>query len=116
MEMEIQTRCLDDMEMIYKKVPYIKGKGLCHEACGPIAVSKKEYAYMIDRLGYDPFLDQSKGLDCPSLVNKKCSIYENRPLICRLYGVAEKLKCPFGCKPTRYLKEKRARALIKQTI
>lgn len=44
---------------------------------------------------------------CPMLdtTTHRCKIYEARPLICRTFGVAKGLECPYGCKPTngRYL-------------
>jgi hypothetical protein len=41
---------------------------------------------------------------CPYLgVHRQCTVYEARPAICRLYGVAEGLECDFGCIPERYL-------------
>ena len=46
------------------------------------------------------------------LKDNKCSIYDKRPLICRLYGVVENMKCRFGCKPTRYLTNKEGVALV----
>lgn len=45
------------------------------------------------------------GLTCGLLKKGRCSIYANRPLICRLFGVAKELPCPFGCKPERWLEK-----------
>jgi Fe-S-cluster containining protein len=36
---------------------------------------------------------------CPALVDGRCSVYDVRPLICRLYASAEGLRCPHGCQP-----------------
>jgi hypothetical protein len=40
---------------------------------------------------------EPNGTSCELLVDGRCSIYQDRPLICRLYGVAEGLPCPHGC-------------------
>jgi hypothetical protein len=40
---------------------------------------------------------------CSLLVNGKCSVYEVRPAICRLWGIAEEMMCPWGCIPTKFL-------------
>ena len=56
--------------------------------------------------------DSDGCLTCPMLKDNKCSIYDKRPLICRLYGVVENMKCRFGCKPTRYLTNKEGVALV----
>jgi hypothetical protein len=29
----------------------------------------------------------------------RCSVYEERPLLCRLWGAVEKMTCQFGCVP-----------------
>lgn len=36
---------------------------------------------------------------CPALKRHKCSIYEVRPLVCRLWGIDETVRCPLGCEP-----------------
>jgi Fe-S-cluster containining protein len=54
------------------------------------------------------------GLACPMLVMGQCSIYENRPTICRFYGVVEDMPCEFGCKPEKMLTTKEAFLLIRQ--
>jgi Fe-S-cluster containining protein len=30
----------------------------------------------------------------------RCSVYEVRPLVCRIFGASDKLPCIWGCKPT----------------
>jgi hypothetical protein len=40
-------------------------------------------------------------LTCPLLVDNRCSMYDNRPLICRLWGIIREMPCPFGCAPDR---------------
>jgi Fe-S-cluster containining protein len=32
---------------------------------------------------------------CAFLNDKECSIYNNRPMICKLYGTIERLQCPY---------------------
>jgi Fe-S-cluster containining protein len=44
--------------------------------------------------------------ECPLLTNHgRCSQYDLRPLMCRLWGVVNDplMICPFGCEPQRYL-------------
>jgi len=36
---------------------------------------------------------------CPALDEGRCTVYERRPSICRLWGVVESLACPHGCRP-----------------
>ena len=31
--------------------------------------------------------------------DRRCEVYEIRPMICRLWGMVEQMPCPFGCRP-----------------
>lgn len=115
-----------ELEDIYSKIPAIDCKGLCYDQCTLIIALPVE----LDNIGLNPHfktLDDGKVLvhlikqdwndsdgclTCPMLKDNKCSIYDKRPLICRLYGVVENMKCRFGCKPARYLTSKEGVALV----
>ena len=47
-------------------------------------------------------LEFTSGLTCGYLdqVNKRCTVYAVRPMICRLWGVTTDMACPWGCQPT----------------
>ncbi len=79
---------LNRLHQIYAKVPTIACKGLCAASCGPIQMSKLEYK----RLGEPP-----AAMTCTLLVEGRCSRYGDRPLICRLFGVAHGMECRWGC-------------------
>jgi hypothetical protein len=53
---------------------------------------------------------------CEALTDKKlCAVYELRPLVCRLWGAIERLKCPFGCIPKGgWLSDKEAYRLVEE--
>lgn len=36
---------------------------------------------------------------CPKLVDGRCSVYEDRPTVCRLWGATEAMPCRWGCIP-----------------
>lgn len=55
---------------------------------------------------------KAEGLDCPLLENERCSVYEVRPMICRLWGLVESMPCPWGCKPDRYLTHEEGLVLL----
>lgn len=40
---------------------------------------------------------------CPLLVDGRCSVYNARPMICRLFGAVEGMICKHGCKPADLL-------------
>lgn len=48
------------------------------------------------------------------LKDERCSIYNARPAICRLYGIAEGLEYAFGCEPKKKLSRKEANAIIRE--
>lgn len=110
---------MSKIDNLYKKIPHIKCQGKCHHTCGLIDMAPIELARINERIG-DNLLDKFKNnvksgcLSCPMLKNEKCSIYDIRPMICRLYGVADGLQCMWGCKPTKLLKRRKARELIQE--
>lgn len=65
-------------------------------------------------LGHDP--GPVKNLTCPMLKNKQCSVYPVRPMICRIWGLVRKLRCPHGCEPDRWLTDEEARQFINQSL
>ena len=40
-----------------------------------------------------------KGEFCPKLKDGCCTVYDRRPLICRLWGIDEAMPCEHGCVP-----------------
>ncbi|WP_233702101.1 YkgJ family cysteine cluster protein [Iodobacter ciconiae] len=40
-----------------------------------------------------------ENLSCPHLADKGCTVYLERPLICRLFGTTPALACPHGKQP-----------------
>lgn len=93
---------------LYARIPSSNCKGLCQECCGPVSASNAEIR-LLKRKGIK--LD-SKHLTCKSLKDGRCSIYSDRPVICRLWGATEKMPCPFGCQPDRMLKEDESYEII----
>lgn len=93
-----------ELQELYNKIPKMACKGLCWTSCGPIAMSTRE-RQRIRQLGVEiPRLDDARASKsdyyCPALTeDKKCSVYEVRPAICRVWGATEGLKCPYGCVP-----------------
>jgi hypothetical protein len=50
-------------------------------------------------------------LTCNQLVEGRCAIYDDRPLVCRLWGAIPTMRCPFGCEPP--LTDEEGRALMR---
>lgn len=80
---------------LYARVPKVKCKGLCTDNCSVISCSTWE-AKRMERDGAR--VPHEDPLQCPFLsIEGKCSAYDSRPLICRLFGAAEGLPCEHGC-------------------
>lgn len=70
----------------------------CHDCCGPILASTEE----VSRLPPISEVDHVAALakwNCPHLGPTGCQVYEERPLICRLFGSTPRLRCPHGRRP-----------------
>lgn len=80
---------------LYAEIPKMKCNN-CHECCGLVPFSDWELS-QIDKP--KPYTD----INCPYLSILGCTIYENRPFMCRLFGTVEDLQCPYGCKPDKML-------------
>jgi hypothetical protein len=98
------------LEQIYAEVPAIDCQGLCADSCGPLIIDAPERARIQQHTGRTiPNLQ----LNCPALtILRRCSVYNNRPLLCRLWGVVESMPCPWGCRPDRYLTDAEGHALL----
>lgn len=112
------VRQLQELHDLYGELPRVKDcKGICWNACGPIDMSDAERR-RITELGVDiPVFTTERSrqwsnnepLYCPALKFSPddypggvgCSVYDDRPLICRVWGVGEgDLACPHGCETT----------------
>ena len=122
---------LDEVRALYEQLPTIECKGLCANSCGPIDMTDAERGRLTDLGVTIPVFTQADAqawargerLDCPALVGKgkhpltgdrtgRCSVYEDRPLICRLWGLTESMPCPHGCRPSRVMPDAEGFELI----
>lgn len=97
------------VEDIWAMVPSVECQGHCAKACRVIGMSEAEFINMEDRIPDFPTCEEmiedqrivgAGNYQCPALTEDGlCSQYDARPLVCRLYGVAEQMKCPHGCVP-----------------
>jgi Fe-S-cluster containining protein len=100
---------------LYARLPLIDCKGRCSASCGPIRCSRRE-RNVLERVAGRELTTQTGttilpdgrrepvGLCSMLTPEGRCSVYEHRPLICRMWGVVENLRCPYGCQPEpRYL-------------
>lgn len=103
-----------------RPIPSFACESGCHVCCGPVHFSDAERARAAT---HRPLLSWTRkdgrwvptvALEthrCPFLGESGCTIYADRPTICRLFGAVEDLRCPMGCgpKPRRMLSQAEAR-------
>lgn len=96
----------DQLEGIYNLLPTLDCKGLCADSCGPISMTALEHQRV-----------KATTIDgtCSLLKDGRCSAYESRPLICRLWGTMEMNRCPYGCEPSEWVTNRRAAELLAAT-
>ena len=130
------------LERIWSSVPDVGCKGLCSDSCGPVAVdatayrrtelwkqyglpenirgprmSNAEWTLLLQHLGREPGLAPGS-IRCPLLTaDGRCSVYDIRPLVCRVWGaVVERpeTRCPHGCRPAVPFTHEQAQRIFKR--
>jgi uncharacterized protein len=124
----LDRKKLKKLEQLYAQIPNIECKGLCYLSCSIIPASKVEMKRVKAKHQINPFysmpeaivkvsrIEKVKGKfpACAALVNGLCTIYSDRPAICRLYGVVENMQCEFGCIPEKMLTAQQGYDLIEK--
>jgi Fe-S-cluster containining protein len=90
-------------------------------------MSRLEWKRICVRLGYDTNTPQpaetvlanlidTNHMNCPMLKDGRCSVYDIRPAICRLFGAAadKMLECPKGCRPETYMDGAKAGSMLSE--
>lgn len=98
-----------ELRELWKLIPDAGCKGLCVAGCGPIGMSILERELLAGHMTFGQFpsaahmlaeyLEDPEAYQCPLLIGGRCSAYNDRPTICRLFGADEGMPCPHGCKP-----------------
>lgn len=109
---------LDDA---YALIPGINCRGLCWDQCTVVPATDLERRRMAEaghpiptwEDGVLASTEAGETQRCPALsAFGRCRAYASRPAMCRLYGVAEGLRCPHGCVPDRVLADSTAAAVL----
>lgn len=105
---------LKHLQEIYDSLPKIKCQGHCYPSCGVIPLYQVEVDNIRNNGGEVPRTKEGSG-KCLSLTSEnKCAIYDQRPLVCRLFGMVKKLPCPYGCYPDKWVSDKQVLAMLKK--
>jgi Fe-S-cluster containining protein len=124
------TEKLKRIDALLADVPPILCLAGCSDCCGPIAMTRLEKTRICQRIGQSPkwlrnamlktFNDVvakgDSGGSCPLLKDGRCSVYDIRPAICRVFGSSDGkyLTCPHGCSPETPWTESHTFAVMNQ--
>ncbi|HBY87984.1 MAG TPA: zinc/iron-chelating domain-containing protein [Colwellia sp.] len=93
------------VERLRECIPTFKCTPGCHDCCGPVTTSSEE----MSRLPVKTIAEHEAALDhynCVHLGPNGCEVYEERPLICRVFGTTPNMPCPNGCRPVDMIDSK----------
>jgi len=88
----------DIIARLRESIPTFECVEDCHDCCGPVTTSSEE----MSRLPMKSDADHERALNdlsCVHLGPDGCTVYAERPLICRLFGTTPHMACPNGCRP-----------------
>ena len=110
------------LRKLYAKIPTFKCIEGCTKCCGVVPWSAPEFNKLGDKGGQHPIIQVHEGtvtpmrsdgcMDCPFYSDQGCTVYEDRPFMCRLYGTVENLPCVMGQKPAKMLSAQRGGELV----
>jgi Fe-S-cluster containining protein len=106
MSQKTNRKAIEKLEALYARLPKVQCRGLCYVACGPVPMTRLEANRMrkADSGHRLPMIREEATLTCVYLSqNKRCTVYDVRPLMCRVWGVVKSLSCMHGCIPDRWL-------------
>ena len=103
---------------LYETLPNIECQGKCAVGCNDVDMSSHE-RWLIEHRHQKKIKTRDFGTimrkgskRCPALTkDNRCGVYEDRPLICRAWGVIDPARCPHGCKADRYLTDEEYKGL-----
>ena len=94
----------EEIKKLYEMIP----ASVCDENCSKCCK---------DMIQFSPSEEENMGGyewngKCTHLRGGKCSVYDRRAFVCRLYGTSELFRCE-GCTPERYLSESETMELLR---
>lgn len=95
---------IEQIRKLYEKIPPSKCKDGCFRCCINTVQFLRSEEHAMGGYRYDG--------QCSHLKEGKCSVYENRPLVCRLFGASILLQCE-DCTPRRYLTEQETAEILR---
>ncbi|WP_425499309.1 YkgJ family cysteine cluster protein [Lysobacter capsici] len=90
---DILTRNNQKIDELRRRIPSFTCIVGCSDCCGPVTASSEEMARLPVRTQAEHDVALAE-LSCPHLGSHGCEVYNERPLICRLFGTTPRLLCP----------------------
>lgn len=90
--------CSLTLERLRSNIPSFECVPGCHDCCGPVTTSSEEMSRLPVKTEAQHDAAMAH-LSCPHLGANGCAAYDERPLICRLFGTTPNLPCPNGRRP-----------------
>ena len=88
----------DTITHLRKHIPSFECVPGCHDCCGPVTTSSEEMSRLPVKTETE-HTDALADFNCVHLGPNGCTVYAERPLICRLFGTTAKMPCPNGRRP-----------------
>jgi hypothetical protein len=103
-----QGKAIRRLQLLVPKFECIPG---CTDCCGPVPFSEWEWQQVQNK-------KVTSELACPYASKAGCEIYDQRPIMCRVFGASEeeKLVCPHGKMPDKPLTVPETQRLMREYI
>ncbi|MGE5472361.1 MAG: YkgJ family cysteine cluster protein [Bacteroidota bacterium] len=92
-----------EIRFLRRQIPGFECEPGCHDCCGPVTASSEEMARLPVKSA-EAHAAALAELSCPHLGERGCQVYDERPLICRLFGTTPRLVCPRGKGPAEMIR------------
>jgi Fe-S-cluster containining protein len=88
------------LDALYAELPALPCKGKCSHSCAGIVMAPGERERIKLEGGVTlPTFPGGPRPPCPALKDDRCTVHQIRPMMCRMWGIADWMRCPHGCKP-----------------
>jgi Fe-S-cluster containining protein len=115
---------LIQIQKIAERIPAFECIPGCTDCCGPVPFSPSEWEAVPDKRPM-PSTDlgeilaglyQGGAAKCSYASEAGCAIYAHRPLMCRLFGTVEDLRCPHGKRPDDLLTAMQGKTILRHYV
>jgi Fe-S-cluster containining protein len=99
------TKNSQKIRFFRERIPTFSCTPGCHDCCGPVTASSEEVSRLPEKTDQE-HQDALAEYNCPYLGENGCEVYDERPLICRLFGTTPRMPCPNNRAPEEMIDER----------